>query len=229
MINVTKTFLPSIEEYSSLLERIWINQWLPNRGELVLDLEENLKHLLGFPNILVTNYRTVLLPNALKLFGNEGEVITTTPFSYVASTFSIVWENCKPVFVDIKPEYLVIDKNKIEPAIATNTTVILATHAFSNPCRVQVIQGIAKKHKLNILNDDADLGYFNSIITHDCEIGDFVEITSNATILGRNKIEDCSSIGGGASILPDVETGKKVIVGAGTVVLEGVPYKINSN
>lgn len=154
MINVTKTFLPPIEEYNKQLLRAWDNKWLTNRGELVLELEEKLKQYLAVSNIIITNNGTVPLQIALKLLGNGGEIITT-PFSYVASTASIVWENCTPVFVDIHPDYLTIDETKIEAAITHKTTAILATHVFGNPCHVEAIVAIAKKHQLKVIYDAA--------------------------------------------------------------------------
>lgn len=154
MINVTKTFLPPIAEYSQQVQRAWDNQWLTNRGELVLELEEKLRDYLSVSNILVTNNGTVPLQIALKLLGKQGEIITT-PFSYVATTAAIVWENCAPVFVDIHPEYLTIDETKIEAAITNKTTAILATHVFGNPCNVEAIEVIAKRHNLKVIYDAA--------------------------------------------------------------------------
>lgn len=154
MINVTKTFLPPIEEYNKQVQRAWDNQWLTNRGELVLELEEKLKKHLAVSNIIVTNNGTIPLQIALKLLGKHGEIITT-PFSYVATTAAIVWENCTPVFVDINPEYLTIDETKIEAAITAKTTAILATHVFGNPCNVEAIQTIANKYKLKVIYDAA--------------------------------------------------------------------------
>jgi len=154
MINVTKTFLPPIEDYNKHLKRAWNKQWLTNRGELVLELEQKLKEYLKAPNIIATNNGTVPLQIALKLLGNQGEIITT-PFSYVATSAAIVWENCTPVFVDIHPEYLTIDENKIELAITNKTTAILATHVFGNPCNVEAIEIIAKKYNLKVIYDAA--------------------------------------------------------------------------
>jgi dTDP-4-amino-4,6-dideoxygalactose transaminase len=154
MINVTKTFLPPIEEYNKQVQRAWDNEWLTNRGELVLELEGRLKKYLSVSNIIMTNNGTVPLQIALKLLGNKGEIITT-PFSYVATTAAIVWECCTPVFVDIHPEYLTIDETKIEAAITDKTTAILATHVFGNPCNVIAIEAIAKKYNLKIIYDAA--------------------------------------------------------------------------
>lgn len=154
MIPVTKTFLPPLEEYNKYLKRAWDKQWLTNRGELVLELEQKLKEYLKISNIIATNNGTLPLQIALKLLGNQGEIITT-PFSYVATSAAIVWENCKPVFVDIHPEYLTIDETKIEAAITDKTTCILATHVFGNPCNVEAIEVIARKYNLKVIYDAA--------------------------------------------------------------------------
>jgi dTDP-4-amino-4,6-dideoxygalactose transaminase len=154
MIPVTKTFLPNINEYTKHLKKAWDKQWITNRGELVVDLEEKLRQYLNVKNIIITNNGTVPLQIALKLLGSNGEIITT-PFSYVATTAAIVWENCTPVFVDIHPDYLTIDETKIEAAITPKTTAILATHVFGNPCNVEVIEVIAKKYGLKVIYDAA--------------------------------------------------------------------------
>ena len=112
MINVTKTFLPPQEEYNNILKKAWDAGWITNRGSLVKELEEKLKKHLKVSNILATTNGTLPLQIALKALGLKGEIITT-PFSYVATTSSIVWEGCTPVFVDIHPEYLTIDETKI--------------------------------------------------------------------------------------------------------------------
>lgn len=154
MINVTKTFLPPIEEYTGWVQKAFDKFWLTNRGELVLLLEQKLKEYLGVDWITITNNGTVPLQIAVKLLGKRGEIITT-PFSFVATTSSIVWENCTPVFVDIHPEFLTIDETKIEAAITEKTTCILATHVFGNPCDVDAIEKIAKKHNLKVIYDAA--------------------------------------------------------------------------
>jgi dTDP-4-amino-4,6-dideoxygalactose transaminase len=154
MIPVTKSFLPKIEEYNSYLQRAWDKAWLTNRGELTLELEQKLTTYLGVENIIITNNGTLPIQIALKLFGKGAEIITT-PFSYVATSAAIVWENCKPIFVDIHPEYLTIDETKIEAAITLKTTAILATHVFGNPCHVEAIAAIAKKHNLKVIYDAA--------------------------------------------------------------------------
>jgi len=154
MINVTKTFFPPIEEYQQQLARIWKNQWLTNRGELLLELEEKVKKYLSVSDVIIMTNGTIPIQIALKILGKDGEIITT-PFSYVATTSSIIWENCQPVFVDIHPEYLTIDETKIEAAITSKTTAILATHVFGNPCHVEAIEAIAQKHHLKVIYDAA--------------------------------------------------------------------------
>jgi dTDP-4-amino-4,6-dideoxygalactose transaminase len=154
MINVTETFLPPLEEYVSYLPQIWDSKWLTNRGMLVQELEEKLTGFLGVENLLAVNNGTIALQIAIKALGLSDEIITT-PFSYVATVSSIVWESCKPVFVDIDPTYLTIDETKIERAITEKTSAILATHVYGNPCNVEVIEGIAKKYRLKVIYDAA--------------------------------------------------------------------------
>ena len=154
MINVTKTFLPSLENYQLQLQRVWKNEWLTNRGELLRELEDKLMAYLSVSNIIIMNNGTIPLQIAVKILGNGGEIITT-PFSYIATTSSIIWENCTPVFVDIDPYSLTIDPNKIEAAITPKTTCILATHVFGNVCEVEEIERIAQKHNLKVIYDAA--------------------------------------------------------------------------
>jgi dTDP-4-amino-4,6-dideoxygalactose transaminase len=154
MIHVTKTFLPPIEEYQKYLKQIWETNQIANGGKLWYELQAKLKDSLDSPDLILTANGTLPLQIALKVLAGNGEVITT-PFSYVATTAAIVWENCTPVFVDIDPEYLTIDENKIEAAITEKTTAILATHVFGNPCNVVEIDRIAKKHGLKVIYDAA--------------------------------------------------------------------------
>ena len=154
MTNVTQTFLPPISEYQQILQRAWDKIWLTNRGELVLELENNIAQKLSSKIGIAMNNGTIPIQIALKLLGKGGEIITT-PFSYVATTSSIVWEGCTPVFVDIEPNYWTIDPDKIEAAITEKTTCILATHVFGNPCDVIKINAIAEKYNLAVIYDAA--------------------------------------------------------------------------
>tara|TARA_R110002049_G_scaffold3795_5_gene27666 strand:- start:143661 stop:144737 length:1077 start_codon:yes stop_codon:yes gene_type:complete len=154
MINVTKTFLPSQEAYNVILKRAWDKNWITNRGVLVDELENELKAYLQVPHLIAMANGTLPLQIAIKALGLKGDIITT-PFSYVATTSSIVWEGCKPVFVDIHPDYLTIDETKIEAAITPETSAILATHVFGNPCNIEAIESIAQKHQLKVIYDAA--------------------------------------------------------------------------
>lgn len=154
MIPVTKPFLPPKEVYDNLLNRIWQRNWLTNNGPLVNELELKLKKYLDVKHLLYLGNGTIAIQIAIKALALKGEIITT-PFSYVATTSSIVWENCSPVFVDIDKDSLNIDPAKIEAAITKKTSGILATHVYGNPCDVEAIQAIADKHGLKVIYDAA--------------------------------------------------------------------------
>ena len=154
MIPVTKPFKPPIEEYQKLVEGIWDRHWFTNNGPLVQQLEQKLKDYLHVPNLLYVSNGTIALQIAIKALSLTKEIITT-PFSYVATTSSIVWEGCTPVFVDINPQTLNIDPTKIEDAITNDTQAILATHCFGNPCDIDAIDKIAKKYNLKVIYDAA--------------------------------------------------------------------------
>lgn len=154
MINVTEPFLPPKEEYLAYLTEVWERKWLTNNGPLVNELELQVKDWLGLNHFLFLSNGTIALQLAIKALGMKGEIITT-PFSYVATTTAIVWEGCSPVFVDIDPESFNINPDLIEAAITENTSGILATHVYGNPCDVEKIAQIAKKHKLKVVYDAA--------------------------------------------------------------------------
>lgn len=184
MINVTKTFFPPLKDYQDQVQRIWDNQWLTNRGALLTELEDKLTGFLALHDskIIVMNNGTIPLQIALKLLGNGGEIITT-PFSYVATTAAIVWENCTPVFVDIHPDYLTIDESKIEAAITDKTTCILATHVFGNPCNIEAIEAIAIKYNLKVIFDAAHCFGVNYKGKSIFEYGDISTCSFHATKL----------------------------------------------
>lgn len=154
MIPVTKPFLPDINLYKSYVDGIWQRQWLTNHGPLVEELEEKLKEYLNVKHLLFVSNGTIALQLAIKALDLKGEIITT-PFSYVATTTSILWENCTPVFVDIEPGTYSINPALIEDAITSDTTAILATHVFGNPCDIDAIHSIASKHGLQVIYDGA--------------------------------------------------------------------------
>ncbi len=182
MINVTQSFLPPIQEFEAILKHAWDKKWMTNRGELLLELESKLSSYLGVSNFFITTNGTLPLQIALKTLGITKEVITT-PFSYVATTSAIIWENCTPVFVDIERDMLTIDPAKIEAAITENTEAILATHVFGNPCDVEAIQAIAEKHHLKVIYDAAHcfaVSYKGKSIF---EYGDIISTSFHATKL----------------------------------------------
>jgi dTDP-4-amino-4,6-dideoxygalactose transaminase len=154
MIPVTKPFLPPKEEYDKLLEGIWHRNWLTNNGPLVNELELKLKEHLGLNHLLFTTNGTIALQMAIKVLKLKGEIITT-PFSFVATTSSIVWEGCSPIFADIDQKRLTIDPDKIESLITKNTVAILATHVYGIPCEVERIKEIADKYELKVIYDAA--------------------------------------------------------------------------
>ncbi len=154
MIPVNKPFLPPIEEYEILLKGVWDRNWLTNHGPLVNELELKLKDYLKIDNLLYLTNGTIALQLAIKALDLKGEIITT-PFSYIATTSSLIWEGCKPIFVDIQPDTLNIDPYKIEYAITDRTRGILATHVYGNPCEIELIEKIADKYNLKLIFDAA--------------------------------------------------------------------------
>ncbi|MBX2955397.1 MAG: DegT/DnrJ/EryC1/StrS family aminotransferase [Cyclobacteriaceae bacterium] len=154
MIPVTKPFLPPQHEYEKYLDGIWQRNWLTNNGPLVNELELKLKEYLKVNHLLFLTNGTIAIQIAIKALDLKGEIITT-PFSYVATTSSIVWEGCKPVFVDIDKNTLNLDPKKVEAAITPNTSAILATHVYGNPCDIDALQAIAQKHNLKVIYDAA--------------------------------------------------------------------------
>jgi dTDP-4-amino-4,6-dideoxygalactose transaminase len=154
MIDIAKPFLPPVEEYREYLDQIWGRNWLTNNGPLVNELELQLKEHLHINHLLFLNNGTVALQMAIKALELKGEIITT-PFSYIATTSSIVWEGCTPLFADIDPETLNIDVTKIEAVVTDKTSAIIATHTYGNPCDIEEIEAIASKYKLKVIYDAA--------------------------------------------------------------------------
>ncbi|MEM4234827.1 MAG: DegT/DnrJ/EryC1/StrS family aminotransferase [Nitrososphaerota archaeon] len=201
MINVTKSFLPPIERYIEYLKGIWERGHLTNHGPLVLELEAKLKEYLEVPYIFFVSNGTIALQIAIKALELKGDIITT-PFSYVATTSSIVWEHCCPVFVDIESDTLTIDPKSVENAITDKTTAILCTHVYGNPCDVEAIQLVARKYNLKVIYDAAhsfgvrykgksllSYGDFSTLSFHATKIFHTVEggaiVTENAELAHR--------------------------------------------
>lgn len=154
MIPVTQPFLPPIDEYQTLISKIWEGKWLTNHGPFVQQLEQKLQDYLHVPSLSFVSNGTVALQLAIKSLHIRKQIITT-PFSFIATLTSILWENCEPVFVDINPNTLCIDSQKIEEAISEDTEAILATHVYGIPCDVEIIEAIAKKYNLKVIYDGA--------------------------------------------------------------------------
>lgn len=202
MIPVTKPFLPPIEDYKDYLDGIWSRKWLTNMGPLASKLEMELKNYLGIKHLLYVTNGTIALQLAIKALDLKGEIITT-PFSFVATTSSIVWEGCIPKFVDIDPETLNIDPRKIEEAIGPDTSAILATHVYGNPCDVEAIEIIARKHKLKVIYDGAHAFGVKVNGRSIFEYGDISTCSLHATKLYH-------SIEGGLVITKDPDLLKKI-------------------
>lgn len=152
---VTKSFMPPLAEYESYLKKIYESGILTNQGPCVQELEKRLSEYLGVQNFQYVTNGTIALQLALKALEiEEGEIITT-PFSYVATTSSILWERCEPIFVDIETNNFTIDVTKIEQAITPKTRAIMAVHVFGYACDVEAIQEIADKYNLKVIYDAA--------------------------------------------------------------------------
>lgn len=154
MINVTKTYLPDKQKYISYINNIYENGWFTNNGPLVQKLEHRLAEYLGVKNIVLVANGTIALEIAYRLLKLEGEVITT-PFSFVATTSSLVSNGLKPVFADINPKTFNLDPENIEEKITCETSAIVPVHVFGNSCEVEEIKKIATKHNLKVIYDAA--------------------------------------------------------------------------
>src|SRR6188474_1000124 len=129
MINVTKTFLPSFEKYQIYLEKIFRDGWVTNNGQFIQELEKKLGNFLGVENIILVANGTLALQIAYQLLNLQNEVITT-PFTFIATTSSLVWQGLVPIFADIRPDTLCIDPKEIKNRISKKTTGIVPVHVF---------------------------------------------------------------------------------------------------
>lgn len=199
---VTEPYLPPLEEFIPYLEQIWESKWLTNNGPFHQQLEQALCDYLGVEHLSLFTNGTIALVTALQTLRITGEVITT-PYSFVATAHSLLWNNIKPVFVDIDPVTMNIDPNKIEVAITPQTTAILPVHCYGNPCDVGRIQRIADTYGLKVIYDAAHafgVKYRGeSLFKH----GDLSVLSFHATKV-FNTFE------GGAIICPDAKTKKRI-------------------
>ncbi len=153
-LNVTKSYLPALQDYVKRLEQIWASGQLTNDGALSRELEGKLRDYFGVKHAIFVSNGTIAIQLAIQALGVKGDVITT-PFTYVATSTALLWEHCRPVFVDIDPVTLCIDPEKIERAITPNTTAILGVHVYGYPCDFEKIGSIAQKHDLKVIYDGA--------------------------------------------------------------------------
>lgn len=203
MINVTKAYLPPKEEYEKYISQIWENCHLTNQGPLLQELEKQLKTFLNVNHFQYITNGTIALQLALRALDILDGDIITTPFSYVATTSSILWERCNPVFVDIEPDNFTIDADKIEKAITPNTKAIMAVHVFGYACNVEKIEKIANKHNLKIVYDGAHAFGCSYKGKSLLDYGDIATCSFHATKLFH-------TIEGGACIAKDKTINEKI-------------------
>lgn len=201
-ITVTKPSLPPENEFIELLDEIWKSKILTNGGPLHVRLEKELADYLKVPYISLFSNGTLALMVALKVLGIKGEVITT-PYSFVATTHSILWNDITPVFVDIDPETCNIDPDKIESAITSDTTAIMPVHVYGNPCDVEKIEKIAKKHNLKVIYDAAHA--FGVSIN-----GESVLNYGDVSMLSFHATKVFNTLEGGALVCQDAEIKKQI-------------------
>lgn len=201
-ITVTSPLLPSLEEFNKYLEDIWQKKWITNNGEYHKRLEAALCEYLKVPYISLFTNGTLPLITALQALDIKGEVITT-PYSFVATTHSIWWNGCKPVFVDIDPATGNIDPEKIEEAITPRTTAIMPVHVYGKPCRTKEIQEIADRHGLKVIYDAAHA--FGVEVD-----GESILKAGNMSTLSFHATKVFNTIEGGAIVMKDAETKKKI-------------------
>ncbi|WP_341313055.1 DegT/DnrJ/EryC1/StrS family aminotransferase [Paraburkholderia sp. IMGN_8] len=202
-INVTKPFLPPIEEYSALVGGIFSSQWLTNNGPLVRQLETQLKHYLKLDRLGYVANGTMALQLAIRGLNLSGEIITT-PFSFVATVSSIAWEHCRPVMADIDRDTLNIDPEQIRRAITRQTSAILATHVFGNPCDVYEIESIAREYGLKVIYDAAHA--FGTVID-----GESIFSWGDVTATSFHATKVFHTVEGGAVIARDPAVHEKLM------------------
>ena len=225
-IFVTKPFLPPLEEYNDYLKKIWERKWITNGGELHQQLEKELAEYLGVKYISLFSNGTIALITALQALEIKGEVITT-PYSFVATANSLMWNGSKPVFADVDLDSCNLSIEKIEAAITPNTTALMPVHVYGNTCKVLEIENLAKKYNLKVIYDGAHA--FNVK-----KAGQSVLNFGDLTILSFHATKVFSTIEGGAIVSHTLEMKKKIddlknfgIVNEETVVAAGINGKMN--
>ncbi len=226
LITVTSPLLPSIDDFNSLLKEIWASKWITNNGSFHRQLEKELAAYLKVPYLSLFTNGTLPLLTALQALRVTGEVITT-PYSFVATTHSIWWNGCKPVFVDIDPATGNIDPDRIEAAITPKTTAIMPVHVYGKPCDTGRIQEIADKYGLKVIYDAAHAFGVEVDGESILNAGDMSTLSFHATKV-YNTIE------GGALVMHDEQTKKRIdylknfgFAGETTVVAPGINSKMD--
>jgi dTDP-4-amino-4,6-dideoxygalactose transaminase len=225
-IFVTQPSLPPLEEFIPYLQKIWDNKILTNNGEFHQTLEVELAKFLGVKYVSLFSNGTLALITALQALRIKGEVITT-PFTFVATTHSLYWNNIKPVFCDIKSEDGNIDETKIEKLITPETTAILPVHVYGHPCNVEEIQRIADNHGLKVIYDAAHA--FN--VKKD---GESILNFGDLSILSFHATKIFNTFEGGAIISNDIKTKQRIdylknfgFENETTVITPGINAKMN--
>lgn len=226
MINVTKAYLPNKEMLFRYIDKIYESAWLTNNGCFCQELEARLKEYLGVKNLILVSNGTLALQVAYKALGLSGSAVTT-PFSFVATASSLLWEGIKPVFADIDPETWNLKPRNIESAIQSDTTAIVPVHVFGNPCEVEEIDKIAKRLGLSVIYDGAHafgVKYKGESVLN---WGDVTTLSFHATKLFH-------TIEGGAIITSNDDLAKKIrlfinfgITGPETIECVGINCKMN--
>lgn len=225
-ITVTSPLLPNLDEFNAMLKEIWASKWITNNGQFHQQLEKALAEYLKVPYISLFTNGTLPLLTALQALRITGEVITT-PYSFVATTHSIWWNGCRPVFVDIEEETCGIDPEKIEAAITPKTTAIMPVSCYGKPCKMNEIQAIADKYGLKVIHDAAHA--FGVEVNGESWVskGDLISLSFHATKV-YNTLE------GGAMVMHDEATKKRVdflknfgFAGETEVVAPGINSKMD--
>ena len=226
IITVTSPLLPDLDEFNEMLKQIWDSKWITNNGSFHQQLEKELASYLGVPYISLFTNGTLPLLTALQALRVTGEVITT-PYSFVATTHSIWWNGCKPVFVDIDPATGNMDPNKIEAAITPKTTAIMPVHCYGKPCDTKAIQDIADKYGLKVIYDAAHAFGVKVNGVSVLNAGDMSTLSFHATKV-YNTLE------GGALVVHDEVTKKRIdylknfgFAGEIEVVAPGINSKVD--
>lgn len=223
---VTQPALPPLKEFESLLRQIWKTRILTNNGPFHQQFERELTDFLGVNYLSLFSNGTLALITALQVLRITGEVITT-PFSFVATTHSLWWNNIKPVFADIEPDYFNLDPNRVEAAITPQTTAIMPVHVYGNPCNLERLQQIADTYGLKLIYDAAHAFGVKVNGKSLLNFGDLSVLSFHATKV-FNTIE------GGAIICHDEKTKQRIdylknfgFAGETTVIAPGINAKMN--